>query len=481
MIKYLSTKVVPLDELTPFPGNARRGKISVIRESLERNGQYRSLVVRQIEDGPLVILAGNHTHQALNEAGAKGARCEIIQCDDAAARRINLVDNRSNDLATDDNEALAAILADMDQDYAGTGFDDDDVSEILESLNVAEAPAPVDFKDNEAADTQDTAPPADVITKRGDVWLLGDHRVMCGDCRDPKDVIRLLAGKTVNLAFTSPPYASQRKYDETSGFVPVPPDEYVEWFAPVAANVAEHLASDGSWFVNIKPAAKDLDTDLYVFDLVLTHVREWGWHFGTEYCWERNGVPKAVTRRFKNQFEPVYQFTLGDWKIHPDAVRHASDSVPTSGESPGRMSDQQGTYTGDAYPRRRANGTSRHMDSAQGTNSQPGEHLKMGLAYPGNRLPTFISSHTATGHTAAFPVGLPRFFVRAYTDAGDTVYDPFMGSGSTLLAADAEDRTAYGMEISPGYVDVICRRYQSLTGTVPVLESTGESRSFAQE
>ena len=113
MIKYLSTKVVPLDELTPFPGNARRGKVSVIRESLERNGQYRSLVVRQIEGGPLVILAGNHTHQALNEAGAKGARCEIIQCDDAAARRINLVDNKSNDLATDDDEALAAILADL--------------------------------------------------------------------------------------------------------------------------------------------------------------------------------------------------------------------------------------------------------------------------------------------------------------------------------------------------------------------------------
>lgn len=502
-LKYLRTKVIPLDELTPFPGNARRGRVDVIKESLERNGQYRSLVVRQIENGPLIILAGNHTSMALAEAGAKGARCEIIECDDATARRINIVDNRSNDLAEDDQDALADLLRDLD-DYAGTGFTGDEIAAMLEPPADVDTGDAVDLDAPNAADDQNTAPPARVVTKAGDVWLLGGHRVMCGDSRDPGHVVQLLAGAVVNLAFTSPPYASQRKYDETSGFTPVPPDEYVEWFAPVAANVAEHLAADGSWFVNIKASADGLDTFLYVHDLVVAHAREWGWHYVTELVWRRIGVPKNVTRRFKNQFEPVFQFSRGDFKMRPDAVRHESDSVPVpTGPGAGNTSwgckqggdEDAGSLNFGARSEKKRNG---RWDSRQGGNGPMfrgtmsdaqggsgavgptgGEHGgRPGLAYPGNMLPTFSGSHAATGHTAAFPVGLPRFFVLAYTDAGDTVYDPFMGSGSTLLAADLEERTAYGMEISPGYVDVICRRFEQMTGTVPVLESTGQPHSF---
>src|SRR6185369_2322618 len=103
---------------------------------------------------------------------------------------------------------------------------------------------------------------------------------------------------------------------------------FVDWFEAVQANVKSNLAPDGSWFVNIKPCAEGLDTSLYVFDLVIAHVRRWGWHFATEFCWERNGVPKGVTQRFKNQFEPVYQFALNRWKMRPEAVRHESDNVP---------------------------------------------------------------------------------------------------------------------------------------------------------
>ena len=142
MIKYVKTKVVPLDELTPYPGNARRGRVDVITESLEKNGQYRSLVVREIENGPLVVLAGNHTLLALGEIGTKGARCEIVRCDDATARRINLVDNRASDLATDDDEALVELLAGLDGDGAGTGFTEDDIAKMLEPSGAVVPPAP---------------------------------------------------------------------------------------------------------------------------------------------------------------------------------------------------------------------------------------------------------------------------------------------------------------------------------------------------
>jgi DNA modification methylase len=90
-----------------------------------------------------------------------------------------------------------------------------------------------------------------------------------------------------------------------------------------------------------------------------------------------------------------------------------------------------------------------------------------GQAYPGNRLPTFAGTHEAVGHAAAYPVGLPAFLTRLYTDAGDVVYDPFCGSGSTLLAARHTGRIGYGIELSPAYCDMICRRWHRATGDIP--------------
>ncbi len=115
------------------------------------------------------------------------------------------------------------------------------------------------------------------------------------------------------------------------------------------------------------------------------------------------------------------------------------------------------------------------MSDVQGQNAAPGEFIGEGMAYPGNRLPTFSGSHEATGHTAAFPVGLPEFFIKAYTDEGDAVFDPFMGSGSTLIAAEKNGRIGYGTEISPAYCDVIVRRWQDFTGQQATLEATGQT------
>lgn len=128
---WLDTREVPIDELTPFPGNAKRGDVDAIRASLRKNGQYRSLVVRNVPGGALIVLGGNHTLQALKAEGHETARCEIIACDDAAARRINVVDNRSADLGTYDTDSLVTLLnkigEDSGGDYDGTGYTAEDV------------------------------------------------------------------------------------------------------------------------------------------------------------------------------------------------------------------------------------------------------------------------------------------------------------------------------------------------------------------
>ena len=137
-----------------------------------------------------------------------------------------------------------------------------------------------------------------------------------------------MAGARANVAITSPPYATQREYDPTSGFKPIPPEEYVEWYRAVAANIEAVLAPDGSYFLNIKEHADEGERNLYVKDLVLAHRRQWGWRFVDEFCWRKtdNGVPGGWQNRFKNAWEPVFHFCRQQQiKFRPEAVGHESD------------------------------------------------------------------------------------------------------------------------------------------------------------
>jgi hypothetical protein len=118
------------------------------------------------------------------------------------------------------------------------------------------------------------------------------------------------------------------EYDKESSFKPIHVDEYVDWYEDIATNIYANLENDGSYFCNIKPNAEGIKRELYVFDLVLAHVRKWQWNYADEFCWERAGIPQQVARRFKNQFEPIYHFTKGEWKFNPDAVKHESKAVP---------------------------------------------------------------------------------------------------------------------------------------------------------
>ena len=268
------------------------------------------------------------------------------------------------------------------------------------------------------------------------------HFIICGDCREPETWARLLkaAGvEKVNGVFTSPPYAEQRK----AQYGGVPTSEYVEWWEAVQANVRANLAADGSFFVNIKPHCEDGQRVLYVFDLVLAMVRRWGWNYNDEFCWIHTGIPGAVDTKLKNQFEPIYQFFLDSIKARLDNVRHKSDEVPTGG---GGVIGRQ-TGTGKA---------GRDFSKAPG------------LAYPGNVL-SIGKSDEVFGHAAVFPVALPAFFVKAYSDAGDVWCDPFLGSGTTICAAHQNGRRGVGIEKLEKYISVCLERLQTLTGQTPVL------------
>lgn len=134
-VKWIETREVLIGALTKFPGNAKRGDVKSIRESIRKTGQYRAIVVRQtVED--LIILAGNHTFEAIVAEGFKTVRCEILECTDAEATRINLADNRLAELGEYDDEDLAALLGQLDGDFDGSGWSFED----LDKLTDPEAP-----------------------------------------------------------------------------------------------------------------------------------------------------------------------------------------------------------------------------------------------------------------------------------------------------------------------------------------------------
>jgi DNA modification methylase len=436
----------PIGEFRLLDGNPRRGDVASVKRSLQRFGQRKPIVVRA--DG--TVEAGNTTLKAALELGWAEIAVVAFGDDDVTAKAFALADNRTSELGSFDLAALALMAAEVHAVDPGlleaASFTEADLNALLAGQRVPP-------KLNDPDDVPE--PPGEPVTVLGDVWQLGPHRLICGDCRDFGTLERLLAGARVNLAFTSPPYASQRAYDESSGFQPIPPDGYVDWFEDVQAGVRAALEADGSWFVNIKEHCDDGQRHLYVKDLTIAHVRRWGWRLVDEFCWARNSVPGGWNNRFKNAWEPVFHFCgQQEIKFRPDAVAVETDAAFTY--SPDNPKSATGFFSNRGRP-----------DIAQ-----------PGMARPSNVLKIGAETRQTDSHSAPFPVALPAWFMRAYTDHSDTVLDPFMGSGSTLIAAHQEGRTAYGTEISPAYCDVICRRYQEHTGTKPVLAATGEPHDF---
>ena len=421
---------ISVDKLRCHPANPREGDVGAVWESIEQNGFFGALVVQKSSGH---VLAGNHRLLAAREAGMDEVPVIYVDVDDEHAMRILLADNRTSDIATYDGEGLADLLehlASTDDGLAGTGYDGDALDELLNDLGrlngepVEDPGAETDRADELREKWQ---------TERGQLWQVGRHRLLCGDSTDAGDVERLLDGEKVQGVFTSPPYAEQRKGD----YGGIPANEYSEWWSDVQRLIKNYLAPDGSLFVNIKAHSESKQLSTYVHQLVVDHVQRWGWVYKDEYCWPRVGIPGSPHKmhKLKNQWEPVYWFALTtEPYFDPDAVSHySSDAI-----------------VGD-------NWTSTH-GNYQGTGRGVGDRQTAdGVAYPGNRLP-FFGNAEAVGHTAAFPVNLPKFFIGLCSREDDVWYEPFCGSGSTILACQEVARVCYAMELLPKYAAVTLER-----------------------
>jgi DNA modification methylase len=453
-------EVWPISKLIPYAKNPRTHsaeQVAQIAGSIAAFGFNAPILV----DSNAGVIAGHGRLLAARQLGLEDVPVIVLDhLSEIQKRAYILADNKLAELGGYDDDLLRLELAelkDADVDLELLGFSDDELRELL-------AAAEHDLVSSDEEEIPEA--PSNPVTRSGDIWNIGRHRLICGDCRDQEVVARLFGSAQANLVFTSPPYASQREYDPSSGFQPIRPDDYSEWFVPVAANIAGVLAPDGSYFLNIKPHAEDGERSLYVIDLVLAHKRQWGWRFVDELCWRKsdNGVPGGWNNRFKNAWEPVFHFCRQPHiKFRPKAVGHASENCFDYSPSNPKSTSGSGLL-----------GTGARGSGAGQADAGDADGRFTGIARPSNVIE--VKSESSQGsHSAPFPRALVEFFVKAFSDAGDIVLDPFLGSGSTMAAAEVLGRTGYGVEISPAYCDVTLRRISSLTGEQPVLALTGLS------
>ena len=262
--------------------------------------------------------------------------------------------------------------------------------------------------------------------------MLNDVSIVLGDCAQE---LAQLESDSVQLIFTSPPYADQRK--KTYGGVH--PDRYVAWFLPISSELKRVLNPRGTFILNIKEKAVNGERHTYVLDLIKA-LRRQGWLWTEEFIWhKKNAYPGKWPNRFRDSWERLLQFNNEkQFDMYQEEVM-----IPVGGWAKTRL--------------RNLSATDRIRDESRaesGFGKNISNWVGRDMVYPTNVI--HMATETANrGHSAVFPRPLPAWFIKLFTLPGDTVLDPFAGSGTTLFAAYEMRRKAIGIEIVPEYVKAI--------------------------
>lgn len=253
-----------------------------------------------------------------------------------------------------------------------------------------------------------------------------------GDCRQK---IQFIPDNSIDLIVTSPPYADQRK--RTYGGIDT--KHYVDWFLPMTKDLLRVLKPTGTFILNIKEKVQNGERSTYVLELIL-NMRQQGWLWTEEFIWhKKNCYPGKWPNRFRDAWERLLQFNKSKkFNMYQEEVM-----VPTGDWAKTRLKNLSDT------DKMRDNSK---VGSGFGKNIS--NWLNRDKAYPSNVL------HLATecnnkNHSAAFPEALPQWFIKLFTREGDTVLDPFMGSGTTNLVAQRMGRNSIGIEINPEYYRMV--------------------------
>lgn len=405
---------VPVAQLALDPANARlhpERNLSSIEASLRTYGQRKPIVVRR---QGMVVEAGNGTLDAARRLGWTHLAAVVVDDDPITATGYAISDNRTAELAEWDDEVLARLLRDLraeEVDLDALGWSDADLANLLADLD-GEGEVP------EGEDPGATEPPEEPVSRRGEVYQLGPHRLMCGDSTNPEDVATLMAGEQAVLMATDPPYLVNYK----------------------GGNHPQ------SW--HNKPDVKDKHWDDYVD-------QEAGVEFFEAFlrvALERHLVPGVAVYQWhahKRQALVEEAWTRAGLLCHQQIIWVKARAVLTRSHFMWQHEPCFYGWVQGTPPTRRPPNNETTVWAIDQKGSQSGIHP--------TQKPLEIFARPIRWHTAP----------------GELCYEPFAGSGTCLIAAAMEGRRCNAMELSPGFVDAIRIRWTAYARSAGIDPGSG--------
>jgi len=428
-------KHVRLTDLKPHPKNPRMHPEKLIKKLMQSIGEF-GFTNPILVDADNRILAGHARWKAAEKMGFDAVPALVLPLKGAAADAYVIVDNRLNELSSWDENLLAEMIIDIDAanfDVSLTGFDAADVDALLNKYYSKEAVQDEFDIDKAKAEVEEKGP----ITKRGDIWLLGNHRLLCGDATSEMDMARLMDGAHAQMAVTSPPYGVGKEY-EKAGI-----DPWFETMRPAIANICKHadvvcwqmidLYCTGSQFIE--------PTGFYSAQMFA----ERGFRPIWIRIWKKQGI----------------NFGVGPYHLVSNKPAQQYEYITTfAGQETEQYNDQEfvwlSAFAGHSYK------FVKRLTKE--------ERKKWGYA----GIWEINTVRANKEHPAMFPVELPWRCVKMHSDRGGVVLEPFSGSGTTIIACEQTERMCYAMELSPVFCDLAVKRWETFTEETAVRMEAGE-------
>jgi len=407
------TELRRIADLRPHPRNYRRHperQLSLLRESLRIHGQQKPVVITP--DG--TILAGHGLVEAARAEGWSEIACHVY--DGPYPEAFLAIDNRASDLAEDDEQALATLLRDLEaQDQlTAAGWEQEGLEELLLRLETEEKQGREENFDADQAMAEAEQQSGPTRVQPRELWQLGRHRLLCGDATDPANWERLMAGETAHAIITDPPYAinylgGRAAQEERIG---------------AKRRGAEGQEGDAYWddltddeyrtlligSLSLASQHSDEKAPLYLW-FASSHLRDvldcmsgTGWQERNLLVWVKNNGAGALFAQYKHWYEPCF------------------------------------------YAFKRGQAPRWHGPTNERT---VWEHDKPVV----NDL-----------HPTMKPVALIERSIANATELGHLVVDPFLGSGTAIIAAERTGRRCYGFDLDARYCDVILARWEEFAG-----------------
>lgn len=396
--------LVPLERLTLDPQNARKHSKSNIRSLVEiigRFGQRTPFVAQRTRNGSLIVRKGNGGVMALREMGWSHAAVVVVEEDDVNATAYALADNRSSELSEWDDDVLANLLQGLQEEGAfdGLGWKPEDLDQLLASLKE-------ESEDQGVQDAGVQELPSDPVTKPGDMWILGEHRLLCADSTKEANLARLMDGGKASLLATDPPYLVDYDSAENRGGKKGAEQEW------------DHFAGDQA---------------------ALQFFSDW-LRAALQHCVAR--VPVYQWHATRRQALVEQAWGANKLLLHQTIIWAKSRGVLT-------RSHFQWKHEPCFY------GWVEGMQPVRARRPPPAETTIWEIGQ---------SDEGGGHHPTAKPLAIFERPIQWHTLPGEIVLEPFCGSGTQLIAAERFKRRCFALEMSPAYVDAAVMRWQKSTG-----------------